>query len=94
MIWQATARADTKKADGLRELGIYALPDGSEYVASIFYSEESCLYTPPAWELFAGAEFRVDARGRLLRRGSPTRWAIQDLRDTGRTARYPTPVIG
>lgn len=94
MTQQATARAYILKTGVLRELGVYKLPDGSEYVASIFYSEGSCLYTPPAWELFAGAELRVDARGRLLRRGLPTRWNVHDLRDTGRTARYPTPVIG
>jgi hypothetical protein len=94
MTQQAMARAYSSKTVGLRELGVYTLPDGSEYVASSFYSEGRCLYTPPAWELFAGAELRVDARGRLLRRGLPTCWSVYDLRDTGRTARYPAPVIG
>ena len=94
MIQQATSRAYAPKTAGLRELGVYTLPDGSEYVASRLYSEGCSLYTTPAWELFAGAELQVDTRGRLLRRGLPTRWNVYDLRDTGRTARYPAPVIG
>ncbi|HEX6182847.1 MAG TPA: hypothetical protein VFZ44_02975 [Pyrinomonadaceae bacterium] len=94
MIQQATARARAREEVRLRELGIYTLPDGGEYVASSFYSGVCCLYTPPSWELFAGDELRVDTGGGLLKRGSPTRWNVYDLRDTGRTARYPTPVIG
>ena len=94
MFQVATARAYASKTGGLRELGVYTLPDGGVYVASSFYSGGYCLYTPPAWELFAGAELRVDTGGRLLRRGTPTRWDVYDLRDTGRTARYPAPVIG
>jgi hypothetical protein len=78
---------------GLRELGVYALPDGREFVASSLYSEGCGLHTPPAWGLFAGAELRVDARGRLFRDGGPTRWSVSDLRDTGRTAEYPSPII-
>lgn len=93
MVSTATARAYASKAGGLRELGVYALPDGREYVASTIYSEGCCLYTPPTWGLFAGAELRVDKQGRLLRHGSPTRWNVNDLKDTGRTARYPAPVI-
>lgn len=94
MTRQAMSRAYALKASALRELGVYKLPDGSEYVASSYYSEGRCLYTPPAWQLFAGVELRVDARGRLLKGGLPTRWDVHDLRDTGRTARYPAPVIG
>ena len=93
MIQRATARAYVRKEVGLREFGVYTPPDGGVYVASSFYSGGCCLYTPPAWELFAGAELRVDTGGRLLRRGSPTRWNVYDLRDTGRTPRYPAPVI-
>jgi hypothetical protein len=93
MIQQATSRAYASKTGGLRELGVYTLPDGSEYVASTIYAEGCCLYTPPSWGLFAGATLRVDKQGRFLRRGSPTRWNVDDLRDTGRTARYPAPVI-
>ena len=94
MIQQATARAHARKEVVLRELGVYTLPDGGEYIASSFYSSGCCLYTPPAWELFAGAELRVDTGGRLLKLDSPTRWNVYDLRDTGRTVRYPAPVIG
>ena len=94
MTQQATAKAYAPKTGGLRELGVYKLPDGGEYVASSFYSGGCCLYTPSAWVLFAGAELRVDSCGRLFRRGMPTRWNVHDLRDTGRTARYPAPVIG
>jgi hypothetical protein len=93
MAQTAISRAHISGMRGLRELGVYALPDGSEYVASTIYSGRCCLYSPPAWCLCAGAELRVDARGRLLRRDVPTWWYVDDLKDTGRTARYPSPVI-
>jgi hypothetical protein len=83
------ARSDIQ----LRELGLYSLPDGKEYVVSSFYSDGFSLYRTASWESFGNAEYWVSKDGKFLRYGLPTRWTIQDLKDTGRTTRYPKPNI-
>jgi hypothetical protein len=93
MIRGMMAPAHSLQRVGLRELGVYALPGGGEYVASTLYADGCCLYTPVAWQLFANADLWVANDGRILRRGQPTGWSVRDLKDTGRTARYPRPVI-
>ena len=77
----------------LRELGVYALPDGREFVVSTIYYDGCSLYTPHAWESFGLAEYWVDRDGRLLQSGVASVWKAQDLNDTGRTASYPRPAI-
>lgn len=77
----------------LRELGVYSLPDGREFIVSTIYHDGCSLYTPHAWETFGTAEYWVDKDGRLLHRGVSSIWAIQDLRDTGNSASYPKPVL-
>src|SRR5579885_1322812 len=77
----------------LRELGVYSLPDGREFIVSTIYHDGCSLYTPHAWETFGTAEYWVDKDGRLLHRGVSSIWAIQDLRDTGKSASYPKPVL-
>lgn len=77
----------------LRELGVYALPTGGEYVVSTLYADGCCLYTVRSWGVGGEAEFWADREGRLLRRGEPTRWSARDLKDTGRTAQYPQPIL-
>ena len=75
----------------LRNLGIYALPDGREFVADVLYSEgRYCLYPRWSWENAARAEYRVGADGRLLRGGQPTTLSVEQLKDTGRRAQYPS----
>jgi hypothetical protein len=88
-----TPYKDRIRPRGLRELGVYVLPDGREYVVSNLYSDGCAVYPVRAWEGFGSAEFRADREGRLLRRGEPTRWGVRDLRDTGKTASYPAPII-
>jgi hypothetical protein len=73
----------------LRELGIYRLADGREFIVSTIYNDGCCLYPLSAWDTFGNAEFWVGPDGRLLSRGLPTRWRIQDLTDTGQTSNYP-----
>ncbi|HEX8072157.1 MAG TPA: hypothetical protein VF546_19580 [Pyrinomonadaceae bacterium] len=74
----------------LRELGVYKLPDGREFIVSTIYSDGCCsLYQRHAWDTFGNAEFWVGPDGRLFRRGAPTSWRVQDLVDTGQTSRYP-----
>lgn len=77
----------------LRELGVYVLPNGREYVVSTLYSDGCGIYPVHAWHGFGNAEFWADKDGQLLRRGVTTQWSVRDMRDTGRTASYPTPVI-
>jgi hypothetical protein len=82
-----------KSSPRLRELGIYSLPAGRQYVVSTLYTEGCGLYPLHAWTNFGNAEFWADKGGRLLRRGVPTRWTARDLTDTGKTANYPKPII-
>ena len=77
----------------LRELGIYRLPDGKEYVASTLYSDGCSIYPVRSWDTYGNAEYRAGRDGRLLRRGLPSRWSVGDLEDTGRSATYPKPLI-
>jgi hypothetical protein len=88
-----TPHAIRNKSPRLRELGIYSLPDGREYVVSTLYSDGCSLYPVRAWGSYGNAEFWADKGGRLLRRGAPTRWSVRDLQDTGKTATYPVPII-
>ena len=77
----------------LRELGIYVLPDGREYVVSTLYSDGCSIYPVRSWESYGNAEYWADKEGQILRRGEPTRWSVRDLEDTGRTTTYPQPII-
>lgn len=81
------------KPRSLRELGVYELPDGRQYVVSTLYSGVCGLYPAHAWGSYVNAEFRADKEGRLLRHGVPTGWSVRDLRDTCKTVTYPAPVI-
>jgi len=78
----------------LRELGVYALPDGREYVVSTLYADGCALYSKRSWDEFGGAEYWADRYGRLISHGEPTRWRVEDLMDTGRTTVYPHPSFG
>jgi hypothetical protein len=71
----------------LRERGIYKLPDQREFV--ICYSGDGAsylLYNLQAWPGYGMHEYRAQINGRILSRGLVTRWRVEDLKDTGRTA--------
>lgn len=71
----------------LRERGIYMLPDGREFV--ICKSGDGVgylLYNLEAWQRYALADYRAQTNGRILSKGFITRWRLEDLNDTGRTA--------
>jgi hypothetical protein len=70
----------------LRDQGIYLLPDGREFVAHAVFRGSYVLYTPGAWEFFGLHLYESDSVGRLLLRGRPTYWRVEDLTDTTRTA--------
>lgn len=88
-----TPYAVRKKSPRLRELGVYSLPDGREYVVSTLYSDGCSIYPVRSWGSYGNAEYWADKGGRLLRRGIPSRWSVSDLEDTGKTSTYPKPVI-
>jgi len=73
-----------RKSD-FREGGVYALPDGREFIAS-----ESGLsfklYDPLAWKYQGPALYETDGLGLLTSVGRPTPWSVDDLQDRGRTA--------
>ncbi|MDQ3753241.1 MAG: hypothetical protein M3371_00740 [Acidobacteriota bacterium] len=73
----------------LRELGIYKLKDGREYIVSTLYQDGCCLYSTQSWQMFGNAEFWVRPDGQLIHDGRPTRWGVKDLIDTGLTSKYP-----
>lgn len=69
-----------------RELGIYRLPDGREFVICSDERDQYVLFTSQAWDEGGAPEYRINAEGKLLSRGIPTRWSVDDLSDTGRSA--------
>lgn len=89
----SSSSATPARRPRLRELGVYRLPDGREFIVSTLFQDGCSLYTPHAWATFGLAEFWVDSEGRLLRRGVPSDWRVQDLTDTGKSADYPKPVL-
>ena len=74
----------------LKNLGIYLLPDGREYVADVLRDDGYSLCPRRSWDVSARAEYRVGPDGRLVRRGQPTPWHVRHLTDTGRRAEYPS----
>ena len=74
----------------LREYGIYALPDKREFVVRGSGRDGYCFYSHQAGRGSGSSEYRLSTEGRLLSKGLPTRWRIDDLTDTGRTAESPT----
>ena len=73
----------------LRERGIYALPDKREFVVHGCARDGYTFFSHQAWEGSGSSEYRLNTEGRLLSKGSRTRWRINDLTDTGRTAESP-----
>ncbi len=73
--------------EGLRERGIYALPDESEVIAVMDIRGAYLLYSPCDWALYphVPALYEVYASGHIHYRGKQTCWRIEDLSDTGRT---------
>ncbi len=70
----------------LRDLGIYNLPEGGEFVVHEVLSGVYVLYTPAAWEFSGLHAYESDGKGNMHLHGRSTRWNIKDLTDTRRTA--------
>jgi hypothetical protein len=70
----------------LRERGVYTLPDGDEFVASVARGGGFALFNPQIWKRYGVPDYEVDPLGRVTQMGQSTRWRVDDLVDTGRTA--------
>jgi hypothetical protein len=71
----------------LRERGLYRLPDGGEFVATMATRGAGyALYDPQVFKRYGLPDYQIDAQGRLNRMGESTRWMAEDLIDTGQTA--------
>ena len=69
----------------LREQGIYCLPNGRELVVRGKIGRNE--FRLSGWGNFEVSEYVVNGAGRILAQGKLTAWDINDLTDTGRTAR-------
>jgi hypothetical protein len=70
----------------LRERGVYTLPDGEEFVASVARGGGFALFNPQIWKRYGVPDYEVDPLGRVTQMGQSTRWRVDDLVDTGKTA--------
>ena len=71
----------------LREDGIYTLPDGRKFVVcSSGDGPAYLLYSLESFRRQALPEYRTQVNGRILSRGVVTRWRVEDLKDSKRTA--------
>ena len=70
----------------LRELGIYALSDGREFVAHAVFRGGYVFYTPEDWQIFGPHAYESTADGHLRWNGQREQWRTEDLIDTTRTA--------
>jgi hypothetical protein len=72
----------------LKERGIYTLPsEPGELVAHAVFRGGYVLYTPTDWEFFGPYTYDSDRTGNIRREGQSTRWHLDDLAYTNRTAR-------
>ena len=71
----------------LRESGVYVLLGVGELVVHTVFRGGYFLYTPEAWEFNGLHKYESDTAGRMSLNGRPTEWQIDQLTDTGRTAR-------
>lgn len=70
----------------LRAGGIYRLPDKREFVVGVNDRNDYILFGVLAWRYGGPAQYLIRADGKILSKGVPTRWDVEDLTDTGRTA--------
>ena len=67
----------------LKENGVYALPDGREFIVRRGMHGGYFLHDPIRGDT-AAPVYLIDRAGQLLSWGRNTRWTNRDLRDTGR----------
>ncbi len=67
---------------GLREGGLYSLPDGRRFVAWPNGTQGYSLYPVRGDSRIIRAEYLIGEGGQLLSRGVPTRWRVEDLTES------------
>jgi hypothetical protein len=83
-----TGKQRKRTMQQLKEAGIYALPSQrGELVAHAVFRGGYVLYTPTDWEFFGPYTYESDRAGNILLEGQSTRWHIDDLAYTNRSAR-------
>lgn len=70
----------------LRARGIYRLTDWREFVVGLTDRNAYILFGLDAWKYGRTAQYVIRSDGKILSRGTPTRWSIKNLTNTGRTA--------
>jgi hypothetical protein len=92
-----TSQDSIPRGFGLREYGIYQLPDGIEVIVCPISDGITPLFFLSDWERYGEVAIRteehspafriyqIDESGRVVRLGQPTKWFSYDLLDTGRT---------
>jgi hypothetical protein len=73
----------------LKNLGIYALPDGREFVVDVEASNVYRLCSRHTWNFTRAPEYTVTSEGKIVNKGQPTGWGVEHLVDTGRREQYP-----
>jgi hypothetical protein len=72
----------------LKNLAIYSL-GGKELIAEAEPGAKYRLYPTQLWNQFRSSEYLVNRDGRLLIKGQPSGFSIEQLVDTGRRVQYP-----
>ena len=67
---------------GLRERGIYAFPDGDEFVIHTAFRGGYLLYRREASDFFGAYAYESNSAGQLRSSERASHWRIEDLTDT------------
>jgi hypothetical protein len=73
----------------LKNLGVYALPDGREFVVETLNGGSYRLCSKQAWSFTGIAQYQIDRSGELSFKGVPSHWRVEHLIDTGDSVKYP-----
>jgi hypothetical protein len=68
-----------------RKAGLYALPNGDEFIVSAGENDSLNLRRPTGGSEDASIDYCLSRDGRIYHRGTRTNWGADDLVDTGRT---------
>lgn len=73
----------------LKDHALYVLPDGRRFIVCENGTGEYVLFTPESWEQKGRAEYRINQSGRIISRGAPTRWRIEELVEVAEANQLP-----
>lgn len=75
----------------LKNLGVYVLPDGREFVVELFQGGKWRLFSRHVWSLAGHAGYQINDDGYLVSHGKTLKWRVDNLIDTGVREKYPKP---